>query len=168
MTIAFHCEFCNRKIEAPDSAGGKDGKCPGCHKRIHVPGLESDEELKLAPIDEEDLHRQEELIKETQLLTQNILKEKAAPDGPNQPTAAPIPKVSDEMLMRNVITYLRQMADGELDTAQYTAKSITPHGRQAISAIDEIALSDIPDPKLADIPQQVLSKMIKQLRSQIL
>ena len=64
MTIVFHCEFCNRKIEAPDSAGGKKGKCPGCHKRIHVPSMEEDEELKLAPIDEEDVHRQEELIKE--------------------------------------------------------------------------------------------------------
>lgn len=168
MTIVFHCEFCNKKIEAPDSAGGKEGKCPGCHKRVNVPGLEGDEELKLAPIDEEELHRQEQLIEETQLLTQNILKERAAPDEPNRPTAAPISKMSDEILMKNVITYLRQMADGELDAANYTAKSITPHGRQAISTIDEIALSDMPDQKLADIPQQVLSKMIKQLRSQVL
>ena len=168
MTIVFYCEFCNKKIEAPDSAGGKNGKCPGCHKRVHVPSLEDDEELKLAPIDEEDMHKQEELIKETQLLTQNILKERAASDGPNQPAAAPISKMSDETLMRNVITYLRQMADGELEAAEYTAKSITPHGRQAISVVDEIALSDMPDPKLTDIPQQVLSKMIKQLRSQIL
>jgi len=168
MTIVFHCEFCNKKIEAPDSAGGKKGKCPGCHKRVHVPSIEGDEELKLAPRDEEDLHRQEQLIEETQLLTQNILKEKTAPDGPRQPSAAPIPKISDEMLMRNVITYLRQMAGGELDAAKYTAKLITPHSRQAISVIDEIALSDMPDSKLADIPQQVLSKMIKQLRSQVL
>ena len=168
MTIVFHCEFCNKKIEAPDDAGGKKGKCPGCHKRLHVPSIEGDEELKLAPRDEEDLHRQEQLIEETQLLRQNILKERAVPDEPRQPAAAPTPKISDEMLMRNIIAYLRQMADGELDTAQYTAKSITSYGRQAISAIDEIALSDMPDSKLADIPQQVLSKMIKQLRSQVL
>ena len=169
MTIVFHCEFCNKKIEAPDSASGKNGKCPGCHKRVHVPSLEGGEELKLAPIDKEEEQRQRELLTETQNLTQSILKERAIPDEPRKPSASAKPiEISDEALMRNIISYLRQMSDGELGIAAQTAKSITPYGMQAIGLIDEVALSDIPDPKLADIPQQVLSKMIKQLRGQVL
>ena len=170
MTIMFHCEFCNKKIEAPDAAAGKKGKCPGCQQKVHVPGLGDDEELKLAPIDKEEKRKQEELITETQKLRQKILSEKKEPNTPNQSQgpAIPIPQISDEALARNVVIYLRQMADGDLDKAQLIAKSIIHHGMQAITAIDDIALSDIPDPKLADIPQQVLSKMIKQLRGQVL
>ena len=169
MTIVFHCEFCNKKIEAPDNASGKNGKCPGCHKRVHVPSIEGDEELKLAPIDKEEQQRQQELLAETQILAQSILKERAAPDGPSQPAAAAKTReISDDALMRNIISYLRQMSDGELGVAAQTVKSITPYGMQAIGLIDEVALSDIPDPKLADIPQQVLSNMIKDLRRQVL
>ena len=51
MAITFHCEHCGKKIEAPNSAGGKWGKCPACHNKLYVPDLYPDEELKLAPID---------------------------------------------------------------------------------------------------------------------
>ena len=37
MPIKFQCSLCGKKIEAPDSAGGKWGKCPGCHNKVYVP-----------------------------------------------------------------------------------------------------------------------------------
>ena len=51
MSIAFHCTHCNKKIEAQDTAGGKWGKCPSCHNKVYIPGLETEEEIDLAPID---------------------------------------------------------------------------------------------------------------------
>ena len=52
MGISFHCEHCGKKIEAPDAAGGKWGKCPGCHNKVYVPAnkpTQPDDELRLAP-----------------------------------------------------------------------------------------------------------------------
>jgi len=166
MAIIFHCEHCGKKIEAPDSAGGKRSKCPACHNKLYVPGLDFDEELKLTPIDTDNDAKQKELMAETYKLTQEILLEREVPDGPAG-TATSAPEISDKELTKNVIVYLRQMADGELDEAQRTADLIAPYGPQAIKILDRIALSEMPEPELADIPQQVLSGLIRNLRSRI-
>lgn len=166
MSITFHCEYCNKKIEASDSAGGKWGKCPACHKKLYVPSPDSDEELKLAPVDEGDQEKQKELMAETYELTQDILREKETLDGH---TRGPTPafQADSEQLMKNIIAYLRQMADGELDQAEVYAKLILPFGHKAVKILDEIALSEIPEPELANIPPQVLSGLIKNLRNRI-
>ncbi len=166
MAIIFHCEHCGKKIEAPDNAGGKRSKCPACHNKLYVPGLDSDEELKLAPIDTDDNAKQKELMAETYKLTQEILLEREVPDGPAG-AAASAPEISDKELTKNIIVYLRQMADGELDEAQRTADSIAPYGPQAVEILDRIALSEMPEPELADVPQQVLSGLIRNLRTRI-
>jgi len=166
MAIIFHCEYCGKKIEAPDNAGGKRSKCPACHNKLYVPGLSADEELKLAPIDATDLEEQKRLMDETHKLTQDILQEREVPDGPAG-AATSAPEISDKELTKNIIVYLRQMADGELDEAQRTADLIAPYGPQAIKILDRIALSEMPEPELADIPQQVLSGFIRNLRTRI-
>ena len=164
MSIMFHCEYCGKKIEAPVSAGGKWGKCPSCHNKLYVPSPASDEELKLAPLDETDREREKRLMAETYRLTQDILREREVPDGPPVPSGA-IYEMSDQELKKNVILYLRQMAYGELDEADSTAALITPFAAQALKIIDKIALSEIPEPELADIPQQMLSGSIRALRA---
>ena len=65
MSIKFHCEYCGKKIDAPDTAGGKRGKCPACHNKIYVPQIDADDELKLAPVDETEEERQKRLLDET-------------------------------------------------------------------------------------------------------
>ena len=166
MAIVFHCEHCGKKIEAPDSAGGKWGKCPACHNKLYVPKLSSNEELKLAPINENSEERQKQLMAETYKLTQDILLEREVPDEPAE-AATPASEVNDEHLTKSVIAYLRQMADGELGKAQETADLLTPYGPRAVKVLDRIALSEIPEPELADIPQQVLSSLIRTLRTRI-
>ena len=37
MGITFHCEYCGKKIQAPNEAGGKWGKCPACSHKLYVP-----------------------------------------------------------------------------------------------------------------------------------
>ena len=75
MAITFHCEHCGKKIEAPDNAGGKWGKCPACHNKVYVPSSDAGEELKLAPIDATDLAEQSRLMAETRRIEQEILSE---------------------------------------------------------------------------------------------
>lgn len=166
MAITFHCEYCHKKIEAPDSAGGKWGKCPACHNKVYIPGLDSGEELKLEPLDENDLARQKRLIAETRKVEQEILSEKEVPDDSGEAgSVTPASKMSDKELREDIVNYLRQMADGQLDYAERIAKSIIPKGKKALKILDEIALSEIPEPGLGDIPQQVLSGLIKTLRT---
>ncbi|HUS74048.1 MAG TPA: hypothetical protein VMY06_13390 [Sedimentisphaerales bacterium] len=166
MAIVFHCENCGKKVEAPDSAGGKRSKCPACHNKLYIPGLDSDEELKLAPVDSDEEAKQKQLMDETYHLTQEILLERDAPDGPPG-TTKPAFEISEKELTKNIILYLRQMANGELDEAVRTADSIAPYNRQAVKILDRIAVSEIPEPELTDVPQQVLSGLIRNLRTRI-
>jgi hypothetical protein len=171
MAIVFHCQFCNKEIKASDDAGGKWGKCPKCHNKIYVPSIDPDQEdpeLKLAPIDEQEIQRKRELMAETYKITQDILEDREVPTNNLMDSAGGAArKLSDEELEKNVIMFLRQMAAGELDDAERTAKILSPHGKQVMDIIDKIALSEIPDPKLAHISPHVLSGFIRTLRSKI-
>ena len=167
MAISFHCEYCGKKIEAQDSAGGKWAKCPGCHNKIYVPNPADadDEELKLAPVDQSEEDKKKQLMAETYKLTQDIMQEREVPEGGlDSPSAS---ETDESRLTGQVIQYLRYMADGELDQADDVARLITSSGKKALKIIDELALSDMPEPQLADIPQQVLSRLIKSLRTRV-
>jgi hypothetical protein len=167
MPIKLHCPACGKRIEAPDSAGGKWGKCPGCHNKVYVPLPQTDDdELQLAPLDESELEAQQRLMAETHQLTREILSERATPEAP--PTASgPAPDITEEKLTEHIVAYLRQMVDGRLDEAQRTAERIVPHRRKAAVILDQFARSDVPDPELEDIPKQVLSGLIRNLRTRI-
>ena len=173
MAIIFHCEHCGKKIEAAESAGGKWGKCPACHNKLYVPSSDSGEELKLAPIDVTNKEREKQLMAETNKLTQDILQEfREVPQGATETvgpieTAGPVFEMSGRELTKNIIMYLRLMADSELYEAHRTAALIAPHAEQAVEILDKIALSEILEPELADIPQHVLSGSIRALRDEM-
>jgi hypothetical protein len=172
MSIIFHCDYCGKKIEAADSAGGKWGKCPACHNKLYVPALEPDEELKLAPVDETDLEREKRLLDETNRLTLDILKEREIPNAAGEldeplETAGPGFEMSQVELKQYIIKYLRMMADSELYEAQQIAALIIPYGARVLKILDKMAVGDIPDPELAGISQLVLSGLIRSLREEI-
>lgn len=182
MAITVICETCGKKIDAPEKAAGKWGKCPGCQSRVFVPQIENDEddELRLAPIDEAEEQRKRQLLAESFRIEQDILSQKNAPpeesrtskkipsdDDDLRPIDLGLSEVGDQTLTKNIIVYLRLMADGDLEGADQNLELITPYGPKAIEILDDIALSEIPEPELADIPQQVLSGFIRTLRSQI-
>ena len=168
MPIKLHCDHCGKKIEAPDSAGGKWGKCPACHNKVYVPlPATEDDELKIAPLDESEVQKQRQLMEETFRLTRDILEEQNAPEAPSSGTGGSAPEVSEQQLTEYIVRYLRQMVDGRLDEAQRTADRIVPHRRKAAVILDKFAKSDAPDPELEDIPKQVLSGFIRNLRTRI-
>ena len=141
MPIKLHCPACGKKMEAPDSAGGKWGKCPGCHNKVYVPLPQADDdELKVAPLDETELQKQQRLMAETYQLTREILSEQAAPEAPPAP-GGPASDITEEKLTEYIVTYLRQMVDGRLDEAQRTAERIVPHRRKAVVILDQFAKS---------------------------
>jgi len=172
MAIIFHCDYCGKKIEAADSAGGKWGKCPACHNKLYVPASGSDEELKLAPVDETDLEREKRLLDETNKLTLDILKERDMPKGANEPDEPAEAsgsgfEMSQVELKQYIIKYLRLMADSELYEAQKIAAIIKPYGARAVKILDKMAVGDMPEPELAGISQLVLSGLNRSLREEI-
>jgi len=166
MAIRLHCDHCGKKIEAPDSAGGKWGKCPACHNKVYVPEPVADDELKLAPVDETEEEKRARLMRESYELTKDILHEQAPAAGEGGGHGA-APEISEEKLTNHIIHYLRQMADGELDEAQKTAEHITPHRQPAIAILDSLAKSETPDPELEDVPKQVLAGLIRNMRTRL-
>jgi len=165
MSIKFHCEHCGKKIDAPDTAGGKRGKCPACHNKIYVPQMDADDELKLAPVDETEEERQKRLLNETFQLTQHILQEKGAAEGGGP--AGPAAGAGDDEVTEAIVLYLRQMADGDLDNARQTVETIAAHRREAKGILEQMATSDPAAAALQDIPPQVLSGLIRNLRTRI-
>ena len=172
MAIIFHCDYCEKKIEAADSAGGKWGKCPACHNKLYVPASEPDEELKLAPMDLTAEEKEKQLMDETNRLTLDILKERDIPKGATEldepaETAGPGLEMSQVELKQYVIKYLHLMADSELYEAQKVAALIMPKGVRAVKILDKMTGSGMPEPELAGVSQLVLSGLIKSLRDEI-
>ena len=172
MAIIFHCDYCGKKIEAADSVGGKWGKCPACHNKLYVPASESNEELKLAPMDLTAEEKEKQLMDETNRLTIDILKERDIPKGATEldepaETAGPGLEMSQVELKQYVIKYLRLMADSELYEAQKVAALIMPKGVRAVKILDKMTGSGMPEPELAGVSQLVLSGLIKSLRDEI-
>lgn len=166
MPISFHCESCKKKIKAPDQAGGKWGSCPYCKHRCYIPlpKSEEEEELRLAPIDESEESRIEEMMKETHHLTQNILHESQMPEEGGGSSAA---TVREKEVIKNAILYLRQMADGELSEAEETFQALKSHKKTALRVLASMSRAERPEPELSDVPDSVLQGLIRDVSSRL-
>jgi len=168
MSIQIHCNYCSKKINAPDSAGGKWGKCPSCNNKLYIPGLSAGEQLSLVPIDESEVQREKQLMEETFQLEQKILLEREIPDESNSSVnTQKTTIISEKELTKDIILYLRYAANDLISDADQIIALIAPHKKQALQIIDKIGLSEIPEPELADIEQQVLAGLIRTLRNKI-
>ena len=167
MTINFNCQNCNKKVKAPEKAGGKWGKCPHCNIKCYIPlpPAPDDEELKLIPLEEEEVRQYEEKMKETRNLQLNILHETQGVD--DDAVGFTFNEQDKKQLWKNIIIYLRQMADGELDEAQQTVDEIVRYGDHTKEILGEIGRAEKPEPELADIAPVVLKGLMRNLLSEI-
>jgi hypothetical protein len=164
MGITFHCIHCDNKITAKDEAAGKWGICPACHNKIYIPDLNAGiDDLKLAPVNEEEETKQKKLMAETYQLTKDILQERENAVKGGAFSAL----IDDKKLLTRIISYLQKMRDGKLAEAAELENQITPYGQQSLHLLDKIASSEIPEPELDDIPRAVLLTMIRNIRSKI-
>jgi len=163
MSISFRCESCKKKVKAPDGAGGKYASCPFCNHRCYIPLPKSQDEqdLVLAPLDESAETEYQQKMAEVRNLTRQLLNESDVPDEPESA------EMDERELTKNVIIYLRQMADGKLDDAQDTAGKIVRFRTQAAGILDKMARSERPEPELADVAPPILAGFIKNLRARL-
>ncbi len=165
MTISLHCQSCKKKIKAPDNAGGKWGKCPFCKHKCYVPlpPAPEEEQIKLAPIDESSETHYGDLMKETHELTKNILHETAMPDD-DDTNKGPI---SEKELLRAIIFYLRNVAQGNLEKAEQYASILQSHKEHTQDLLDRLMRTSVSEPELADIPPKLLAGLMKNLKNQL-
>ena len=147
MAITFHCEHCGKKIEAPDSGGGRRGKCPACHNRVYIPSPQTDDDdLHLAPIDDQEETQRRKMMAETLNLTQQLLDENNVPDMPSEDAPPPRTAVGAMSLLgkeendpaQPIVHYLHLMADGKLDQAAKLEKTIAGLGQRANQILEKI------------------------------
>ena len=165
MSITFHCESCKKKIKAPEESGGKYGSCPHCKHKCYVPlpPSEDDEELKLIPLDEGYEDEYKRMMRETYGLTQNILEER---DSGKEPVGIAMPVVEKDVV-KDVVYYLRLMADGELTQAENLMKKLTRSPKTAKDILARMRKTDKPEPELLDIAPKVLQALIKDLSKRL-
>ncbi|NLH15817.1 MAG: hypothetical protein GX455_04495 [Phycisphaerae bacterium] len=166
MSISFNCEKCKKRVKAPDDAGGKYGNCPACGHRLFIPSprAENEPELALQPIDEAEETHYIESMRETYSLTMNILHETDLPNDGKRTPDGPAPT---RELIRWIILYLRQIADGDLEGAQKTEDRLTLHAKQAKEVLRKMAAAERPEPELSDIAPKVLLGLMKALDNKL-
>ncbi|MEN6385253.1 MAG: hypothetical protein ABFD79_08630 [Phycisphaerales bacterium] len=160
MPITFHCECCKKKITAPDTAGGKWGKCPYCNHKCYIPLPPSteDEEIKLAPLDESEEEKYNRMMHETQNITQSLLHQTKEPDDAQQSD-----EIDDKELAVRIVNYLKLMSQGALDEADSLAAKIAPYKKSAKPMLEKILKSKTPLPQLQSIPKKVLEHYINDM-----
>jgi hypothetical protein len=164
MSISFTCESCEKKVKAPDSAGGKWGACPHCNHRCYIPlpHDDSEEELTLAPVDASEENEYNEMMKETNDLTKDMLKQNKVPVDNGEPNP-----YNEKELLKNIIVYLRHMAAGNLDQAEGIVGKIKPFKEQACDILRRMAKAEKSEPELQDVPDKLLGGFMKSLLSKL-
>jgi hypothetical protein len=164
MTISITCEKCNKKIKAPDEAGGKYGSCPYCKNKCYIPLplREGEEELRLTPLDEDNY---DEMMAQTHNLTQNILNETAMPNDPVDGDHDGY--ISEKEILKYIILYVRQMVAGQLDQANSTTNKLSVHSSATKDMIKRMSRAGASEPELADIAPGLLNAMLRQLNEQL-
>lgn len=168
MSISFHCESCKRKVKAPDNSGGKWGNCPYCKHRCYIPLPKSEEEpeLVLVPLDEGDETQMEKMMEETKHLTQEILSQSSSV--PNEESPSTGSRTAQEKeIIKKCILYLRQMADGELASAQYTFSELKKNKKPALRILSSMARAERPEPELADLSDGILLGLIRDVSTKL-
>jgi hypothetical protein len=123
-----------------------------------MPKKDDEEELKLAPLDEDEETKYEQIMRETHNVTGVLLHQTEVPPEPAQ-----VAKIDEKQLTIQIIRYLRQIADGQLDEAQRTADKIVPYKSQAKAILENILFAEKPEPELADVPKKVLAGFVRNI-----
>ena len=167
MSIELHCPKCGKLIRAPDNAGGKHGRCPYCKESVYVPlPPAEEEEIKLAPVDEDDERRIEELRREsTQYIATVGHEVDDVPDVGASSAAGPAPvPIPGEVvdLGAEVEAYLIAMRDSQLDEAEEVVMRLAQSGTRARDYVEGMMVDEMPL-QIDNLPAPLANGFLKTL-----
>lgn len=175
MSIEFNCPSCEKSIRAPDTAGGRYGKCPFCEVKVYIPSAPTDEgEIGLAPVDEDEERRERELIRESVRYAAAFDKEsdKLPPEGAGgrasagprreaEPAPGEVIEVGDE-----VEAFVVAMRDSKLQDAERVLNRLKKAGARAKDYVEGLMLDPTPPP-IGNVPKPLLHGFLKSLLSRL-
>lgn len=174
MSIEIHCPQCQKLIKAPDDAGGKRGKCPYCKNSVFIPRPPDErEEIPLAPIDESEEERLEQLRQESIRYTAALdHATESVPDvnggASADESALPPPDALEEStdVAEDVEAFILAMRDSKLDLADAAVARLKRSGPKAREQVEAIASDQIP-PTYKDVPDPVVKGLLKTLLNRL-
>ena len=168
MSIELHCTGCGKLIRAPEDAGGKKGKCPYCKQSVYVPAPPVDDgAISVAPIDEDDERRAEQLREESIRFAANVDHDAkgSAAAGAISPDAPPpdIPSVDEYVdIPTEVEQFVIAMRDSKLDEAQRCATALKKNAMRARDYVEGLVVDEM-TPKIGDVPLPLMKGFLKKL-----
>ena len=171
MSIELHCPICAKHIRAPDDAGGKRGKCPACGASVYIPMPMSDDDvIPLAPLDENDEQRAEELRQEAVQYAASLDKDPAGrAGGSDDAGGARASRAAAENEPGEVVDYgdlaarfVIAMKNSKLDDAERIAARLKRAGMRARDHVESLFLDQIP-PNIKDVPPPLVKGFLKTL-----
>ena len=166
MSISFRCEHCGKKVEAPDSAGGRRGKCPYCKQSNYIPMPVSEDELfELAPEEDEPPRsgpEAEAISEQERALIAEI--------GGAYTGRVPLEQregLKTEDLHPFVVNYCLDLSDSRLDRAGMHLTELRKVPKIALAAVDEFLSGQALEPALDKIPPKILQGFLTQLRKEL-
>ncbi|MFQ5463357.1 MAG: hypothetical protein ACE5E5_12125 [Phycisphaerae bacterium] len=170
MTTELHCPGCSKLIRAPDGAGGKQGKCPYCGRKVYIPMPESEiDPIPLAPIDETEEARAARLRRESTAYIaaiDHVGEHDAAGAGSDSTasqggTAVETVDVADE-----VMRFMIAMRDSQLDVADQCVKRLAKAGSKSVEYVNGLMLDELPL-RVENVPPPLVQGFLKTLLSRL-
>ena len=166
MTIQFHCEHCRKEIQAPDTAGGKRGKCPFCGTSNYIPApLTEDDAIPLAPIDDEDERLRQKEVEDLLRQERDLLAEIG--DKPVEPKERPRNDEAKLELRNLVVKHCLFMFAGKLPQAQAQTVLLKKQSPLALQTVADFMSGREIDPALANMPGGLLQGFLRQLKQHL-
>lgn len=164
MVIAFSCGHCGKRIEAPDEAGGKRGKCPYCKQSNYIPTPVKDEELfELAPEDEQEEQRRRQEQEQLRRRERELLSESGADESKDVPLTHR-EDLGPEDVQHLVVNYCLDLAGSKLERAEASLNEMKKVRHMVRQVADDFASGKALEPALAHIPTKVLQSFLTQLK----
>lgn len=177
MPIEFHCQHCGKGIKAPDTSGGKQGKCPNCNGTVYVPTPPDQiEDIPLAPLDENEEKERQRRDREARALQESLLHEKNAPpegasarrpSGGGAPARRPGPAVTAASLRDTVIQCVRALADSNLAKSESCMDTLKDSPTATKEIVQGLSVDAMPPGELADIPPKLYQGFLKSIINQL-
>ncbi|HET6428510.1 MAG TPA: hypothetical protein VM389_09245 [Phycisphaerae bacterium] len=168
MTISFNCEHCGKKVQAPDSAGGRRGKCPFCKLECYIPAPIGDEEVYdlVAP----DAGEEARARAEAEALRQQEMDLLSATGA--REAGRPVPfedrrNLKPEDLYHLVVNYCLDMSGSNIERAETHVDKLAPVRRTACVAVDDFLAGKVIEPALDKIPTKLLQGFLQQLKKKL-
>lgn len=165
MSISFPCEHCHKVIKAPDSAGGKRGKCPFCHQSTYIPMPLSDNDVLPLADDEEDLKREQAEAKKLREQEHKLMAEMGS-----APPAEPLEgreNLKPDDVHHFVVNFCIDMAEGNLIRAEKYVADLKKFGQPGRQAVEDFLSGAAKEEALKAIAPAVLKGFLNDLRDKL-